>query len=273
MSTAPAPTYTSITLDIADGLARLTLDRPDARNALTLDMGRELVDAIGRIGTSDARAVLLTGAGDHFSVGADLKSPPTDAPVTEQGRPDLGWVLREVYNPIVRGLREIPQPVVSAVNGSAVGVAVAMSLAADLVVVADDAYFFMSFVKIGLIPDGGAHALIPARAGHARAAEMLLLGERIHADKALEWGLVNEVVAAAELAARAEALAQRLAAGPKTAQAAIKRMLGATFGEELEAAFEAEADAQRVQADGPEFIEGAMAFLQKREPNFRDLPA
>jgi 2-(1,2-epoxy-1,2-dihydrophenyl)acetyl-CoA isomerase len=271
MSTAPAHGYTAITLEITDGLARLTLNRPEARNALTLDMGRELVDALGRIGQSDARAVLLTGAGDHFSVGADLKSPPTDAPVTEQGRPDLGWVLREVYNPIIRGLREIPQPVVSAVNGSAVGFAVALSLAADIVIAADDAYFLSSFVRIGLIPDGGAHAIIPARAGHARAAEMLLLGERVHADTALRWGLVNDVVPAAELAGRAEEIAQRLAAGPKTAQAAIKRMLGATFAEELEAALDAEAVAQLVQADGPEFMEGAMAFLQKREPDFRGL--
>lgn len=271
MSTAPAPTYTSISLDIADGLARLTLNRPDARNALTLDMGKELVDAITRIGESDARAVLLTGAGDHFSVGADLKSPPTGAPLTENDRPDLGWVLREVYNPIVRGLRDIPQPVVAGVRGSVVGVAIAFALASDIVVAADDTYFFSSFVKIGLVPDGGGTALVPARAGYARAAQMLLLGEKVTADTALAWGLVNEVLPAGEAAARAEAVAVQLSKGPKTAQAAIKHMLGATFGEELEAAFEAEAVAQRVQADGPEFIEGAMAFLQKREPNFGDL--
>lgn len=269
MTTASPPAYTSIDLRVEDGIAHLTLNRPEARNALTLDMGKEIVDAIAHIAASDARAVLLTGAGDHFSVGADLKSP--GAPLTDGGRPDLGWVLREVYNPIVRGLRELPQPVVAAVNGSAVGVAVAFALASDLVVTSEDAYFFMSFVKIGLVPDGGATALIPARAGYARAAEMMLLGERVPADKALTWGLVNDVVPAADLQAHAEGLAARLAAGPPTSQAAIKRMMGATFGEELAAAFEAEAVAQQVQADGAEFVEGAMAFLQKRTPNFRDI--
>lgn len=267
MTTASPAAYTSIDLQITGGIAHLTLNRPDARNGLTQDMGQELVDAITRIGEDEsARVVLLTGAGDHFSVGADLKQPVTK--LSDTGRPDLEWVLRDVYNPIVRGLRAIPQPIVAAVNGSAVGVAVAFALASDLVVAADDAYFLMSFVNIGLIPDGGATALIPARAGHARAAQMMFLGERVPADKALEWGLVNEVVPAGELAGRAGEIAAKLAVGPPVAQAAIKRMLGATFGESLEAAFEAEAIAQGVQAEGSESVEGIMAFLQKRAPRF-----
>lgn len=267
MTTASPPAYSSIALHVADGVAHLTLNRPDARNGLTQDMGLELVDAIGRIGEDpSARAVLLTGAGEAFSVGADLKTPVSR--LTDTGRPDLAWVLRDIYNPIVRGLREIPQPVVAAVNGPAVGVAVAMALAADLVVASEDAYLLMSFVSIGLVPDGGATALIPARAGHARAAEMMFLGERVPAEKALAWGLVNDVVPASDLAARAGALAAKLAAGPPVAQAAIKRMLGATFGEELAAAFEAEAVAQGIQAEGPEMVEGVMAFLQKRSPRF-----
>ena len=267
MTTASPPAYSSIDLRIEDGIAHLTLNRPAARNGLTQDMGLELVDAIGRIGEDrSARAVLLTGAGQAFSVGADLKTPVSK--LSETGRPDLEWVLRDIYNPIVRGLRTIPQPVVAAVNGAAVGVAVAMALAADLVVASEDAYFLMSFVSIGLVPDGGATALIPARAGHARAAEMMLLGERVPADKALTWGLVNDVVPGPELAGHAQRLAERIAAGPPTAQAAIKQMLGATFGEVLEGAFEAEAVAQGVQAEGAEMVEGIMAFLQKRTPRF-----
>lgn len=267
MTTASPPAYTSIDLRIEDGIAHLTLNRPDARNGLTQDMGLELIDAIGRVGEDrSARVLLLTGAGQAFSVGADFRVPVTK--LTDSGRPDLEWVLRDIYNPIVRGLRDIPQPVVAAVNGSAVGVAVAMALSADLVIASEDAYFLMSFVNIGLVPDGGATALIPARVGHARAAEMMLLGDRVPAEKALAWGLVNEVVPAAQLSERAVGVAGRLAAGPPTAQAAIKKMLGATFGEELAGAFEAEAVAQGVQAEGAEMVEGVMAFLQKRTPQF-----
>ncbi|MBJ7328409.1 MAG: enoyl-CoA hydratase/isomerase family protein [Solirubrobacteraceae bacterium] len=267
MTAASPTTYSSISLDVTDGVARLTLNRPDARNGLTQDMGLEIVEAIGRVGEDpSARVLLLTGAGDHFSVGADLKTPVSK--LSDSGRPDLEWVLRDIYNPIVRGLRAIPQPVVSAVNGSAVGVAVAMSLAADIVLANESAYFLMSFVSIGLVPDGGATGILGTRIGHARAAEMMLLGERLPVAKAKEWGLVNEILPDDQLQARADEIAAKLAAGPPVAQAAIKKMLGATFGEELEAAFEAEAIAQGVQAEGDEMVEGIMAFLQKRAPKF-----
>lgn len=229
-------------------------------------MGIDLLAAISSLSEDPAvRAVMITGAGRAFSSGADLKEQRTG---NENGLPDLSLRLKELYNPTILGIREMPKPVVAAVNGPAVGIGCSLALACDLIVAAESAYFLLAFVNIGLVPDGGASATVPARAGFARAAEMSFLGERVPAPQALEWGLVNRVVADDELAGEAEALRDRLAAGPTASYANSKRLLNrrllAGLGEQLDA----EADAQREQGHTADFVEGVLSFVQKRPANF-----
>ncbi|TMM03779.1 MAG: enoyl-CoA hydratase [Actinobacteria bacterium] len=248
-------------------VATIELHRPASLNALTTTMGGELRRAVDDLADDrSVRAVIVTGAGRGFCAGADLKD--RDAPLTRSGRPDLGRVLREVYNPLVIALREMAQPVIAAVNGPAVGVGCSIALACDLVLAARSAYFQLSFVNVGLVPDGGASAHVPARIGFTRAAEMLLLGERLDAASAHEWGLVNQLADDGQLADAARALAGRLAGGPPLAVAAIKRLLNAQAAPALRAQLDLEADAQTAQGESEEFAEGVAAFAQKRPPRF-----
>jgi 2-(1,2-epoxy-1,2-dihydrophenyl)acetyl-CoA isomerase len=184
------------------------------------------------------------------------------------GSPDVLTPLREVYNPLILRVRTLPKPVVAAVNGPAVGIGCSLALAADLIVAAESAYFLLAFVNIGLGLDGGASQTLTARVGHARAFEIAYLGERIPAAKALSWGLVNEVVDAAELEARVSQLAARLAAGPPGSYANIKRTINerayAGFAELLDL----EAVLQQERAESKDFSEGVLAFVQKRPAKF-----
>ena len=211
------------------------------------------------------RALMITGAGRGFSSGADLKEQRS---TTDDSVPDLSARLRDVYHPIITGLREMPKPVIAAVNGPAVGIGCSLALAADLIVAAESAYFLLAFVNIGLIPDGGSTAFIPARVGYARAAEMAMLGERVPADQALDWGLINRVVPDEELEGAGEALLQLLAQGPTTSYAGAKRLLNRRMYAGLAEQLDAEADAQREQGKTQDFIEGVLAFAEKRPPNF-----
>ena len=260
-------TYETVEVTREGGVATLRLNRPDSLNALNGQLGRELRDAIFEVADDDdVRAVLLTGAGRGFSAGADLKdASPTQ---TASGRPDLGAVLRDVYNPAILRLREMDKLAVAAVNGPAVGIGCSFALACDHVLVARSAYFLLAFVNIGLVLDGGASALVPARVGYTRAAEFATLGGRLDAETAHAWGLVNSVHEDDELLPDATALAQRIAAGPVGAQARIKRMLNERSFAGLAAAMELEATLQGEQGEGDEFVEGVSAFLQKRPPNF-----
>jgi 2-(1,2-epoxy-1,2-dihydrophenyl)acetyl-CoA isomerase len=246
--------------------ARILLNRPDALNAWNEQFGKDLHDAVSTVaGDESIRAVLITGAGRGFSSGADLKE---QRGADDGGLPDLSARLKEIYHPIITDLREMPKPVVSAVNGPAVGIGCSLALAADLIVAAESAYFLLAFVNIGLVPDGGSTAFLPARVGYARAAEMAMLGERVPADQALEWGLVNRVVPDDDLAGAADALLQLLATGPTTSYAGSKRLLNRRMYSGLAEQLEAEADAQREQGGSQDFIEGVLAFVEKRPPNF-----
>ena len=171
------------------------------------------------------RAIMITGAGRGFSSGADLGEQRSGV---DGAAPDLSARLRELYNPIILSVREIPKPVIAAVNGPAAGIGCSLALACDLIVAAESAFFLLAFVNIGLVPDGGVTAVVPARAGAARAAEMAMLGERVPAAQALEWGLINRVVADDELEREAGELLAKLAAGPTRAYANIKRLLNRT---------------------------------------------
>ena len=259
------PSHETVDLTTDDSAARILLNRPEALNAWNEQFGRDLLDAITTVATEDSiRAVLITGAGRGCSSGADLKEQRT----TADGLPDLSSRLREIYHPIITGLREMPKPVVAAVNGPAVGIGCSLALAADLIVSAESAYFLLAFVNIGLVPDGGSTAFLPARIGYARAAEMAMLGERVPAELALDWGLINRVVPDEDLAGAGDALVQLLAKGPTTSYAGSKRLLNRRMYAGLAEQLEAEADQQREQGKSQDFIEGVTAFVEKRPPNF-----
>jgi 2-(1,2-epoxy-1,2-dihydrophenyl)acetyl-CoA isomerase len=246
--------------------ARILLNRPEALNAWNEQFGRDLLDAVTTVAEHDSlRALMITGAGRGFSSGADLKEQRS---TTEAGLPDLSARLKEVYHPIITGLREMPKPVVAAVNGPAVGIGCSLALAADLIVAAESAYFLLAFVNIGLVPDGGSTAFLPARVGYARAAEMAMLGERVPAEQALDWGLINRVLPDDELEPAADVLLQLLAYGPTTSYAGSKRLLNRRMYAGLAEQLEAEADAQREQGQTKDFIEGVLAFVEKRPPDF-----
>jgi 2-(1,2-epoxy-1,2-dihydrophenyl)acetyl-CoA isomerase len=258
--------FETLNLHHRGGELRIELNRPDALNAWTLQFGDDMLAALERAREDDVRAVVITGAGRAFSSGADLRQ---GFEMTEAGHPDLGTPLRTLYHPVIMGVRELPKPVVAAVNGGAVGIGCSLALACDLIVARESAYFLLAFANIGLVPDGGASAFIPARTGLARAAEMALLAERLPAPQALEWGLINRVVADEDFDAEVDALAQRLAAGPTRAYAAIKRQLNSWLYRGLEEQLEVECSAQEEMAATGDFIEGVTAFLQKRSPAFR----
>jgi len=260
------PSHATIDVTREDSAARILLNRPEALNAWNEQFGKDLLDAVTAL-TDDksVRAVLITGAGRGFSSGADLKEQRS---TTDDGLPDLSARLKEIYHPIITGLREMPKPVVAAVNGPAVGIGCSLALAADLIVAAESAYFLLAFVNIGLVPDGGSTAFLPARVGYARAAEMAMLGERVPAEQALEWGLINRVVPDDDLEGAAEALLELLAQGPTLSYAGAKKLLNRRMYAGLAEQLDAEAEAQREQGNSKDFVEGVLAFAEKRPPNF-----
>src|SRR3954471_7919766 len=215
----------TVTLDRRGAELRIVLDRPDVMNAWDKQLGADLLAAVQEAANDDSvRAVVVTGAGRAFSSGADLKAGFDPTP---GGHPDVGSALRERYHPIITGIRTMPKPVVAAVNGAAAGIGCSLALACDLVIAAESAYFLLAFVNIGLVPDGGSSFLIPERVGFTRAIEMAMLGERVPATTAHEWGLINRVVPDDDLQNETATLAQRLANGPTRSYAGTKRQLNA----------------------------------------------
>lgn len=266
--TASAETYEQIDVEADSGVVRITLNRAESLNPLSVAMARELRAVLDEAAADDsARAVLITGAGRAFSSGADLSG--NDALATPEGKPDVKTGLRETYNPLIVAMRELPMPIVAAVNGPAAGVGCSLALASDVVIAAESAYFLMAFANIGLTIDGGASAFLAARIGHARASEMALLAERIPAPKALEWGLINSVAADAALLEEAGALAERLAAGPTVSYAQSKQLLNATTFPDLAAQLDREAIAQQRCAESEDFGIGVMGFISKEKPEFK----
>jgi 2-(1,2-epoxy-1,2-dihydrophenyl)acetyl-CoA isomerase len=257
----------TVTLDRRGGELRITLNRPDVMNAWDKQFGVDLRAAVEQAAADDeVRAVVITGAGRAFSSGADLRA---GFDVTPEGDPDVGSALRDRYHPIITTVRRMPKPVLAAVNGPAVGIGCSLALACDLIVARESAYFLLAFVNIGLVPDGGSSLLLPERVGLARATEMAMLGERIGAKQALEWGLINRVAADDAFDAEVEAMAERLATGPTRSYAGSKRQLNAWIYAGMDDQLELEASIQQEAAESGDFLEGVQAFLGKRSPEFK----
>ena len=255
--------FTALRYEVADAVATITLDRPDALNALTVGLKADLLAAFGDVARDRAvRAVVLTGAGRAFCSGQDLKERlgPDAAPLAVE--------LRERYNPIIRAMRNLDRPIVGAINGVAAGAGASLAFACDIRVAAEGATFVLAFGRIGLVPDSGATWLLPRLVGAAKAAELALLGDPLSATDAERFGLVYQVVPAEALEDEARAVAVRLAGLAPRALALTKRALERTWSVSLEAALEEEAWRQGVAGASVDHAEGIAAFLEKRPPRF-----
>ena len=258
--------YETVIWEQSGAVGRLTLNRPETLNAWTRQFGEELLSVVQHEAAEDAiRAVLITGSGRGFSSGADLRAGFDPA---DDGKPDIYKELHEIYHPVIAGVRRLPKPVVAAVNGPAVGIGCSLALACDLIMAAESAYFGLAFVNIGLMPDGGSTAFVPPAVGRARAFQMALLGERIPAPQALEWGLVNWVHPDERLMDEAWALARRLAAGPTRSYASSKQALNNFIYRDLDGQLELEAELQHALGRTNDFMEGVAAFVEKRDPAY-----
>ena len=259
--------YETVNIHRDGAAATIELNRPETLNAWNTQLGHDLLAAVTAVAQDDdVRAVVVTGAGRAFSAGADLRDLSADR--TTDGHPNVRKVLTERYHPIITTIRTMPKPVLAAVNGPAVGIGLSLALASDLIVASESAYLLLAFVNIGLVPDGGSSLFVPTRVGFARASEMAMLGERIPAAQALEWGLVNRVVADADFAGEVAALRDRLAAGPTRSYAGTKRQLNAWLYSRMDEQLELEADIQQEMAGSPDFYEGVAAFVEKRAASF-----
>jgi 2-(1,2-epoxy-1,2-dihydrophenyl)acetyl-CoA isomerase len=249
------------------GVGRITLNRPETLNAWNTQFGRDLKDVVAKAGADDSvRAVLLTGAGRGFSSGADLKAGFDET--ADDGMPDIRGRLHDLYHPIIVGLRTMEKPVVAAVNGPAAGIGLSLALACDLVLAAESSFFQLAFVNIGLMPDGGSTLFVPARVGKARAFEMAMLGERISPEKALDWGLINRVYPDDRLMDEAKTMVGAMADGPTRSYASSKRALNNTIYPDIDGQLDLEAELQHALGRSQDFIEGGVAFVEKRQPRF-----
>lgn len=252
---------TTLLREVRDGVATLTLNRPDSLNALNAELRSELLAAVKAARTDDAtRVLVLTGAGRGFCAGADLRGG--------SGERDFRRVLTDEYNPLITAIRALPKPVVAAVNGVAAGAGVSLAFAADLVIAAEDARFVPAFNRIGLVPDSGLARTLVRAMGRHRALEILLGERQLTAAAAHEAGLVAAVVPGDRLAAAALELGQRLAAGAVAAIGLTKRLLNRAEDDSLADALSLEASLQELAGRGAEHAEGVAAFAEKREPRF-----
>ena len=256
--------YEHILYRLEDGVARIALNDPTTINSVTEAMGHEMVDAFDRA-AKEARAVLLTGEGGGFCSGANLAAAQNT--LSDPMR-DVGGQLDRAFNPVILAIKRMEQPVVTAVRGPAAGVGASFAAAGDVVLMADNAYFFCAFCHVGLVPDGGSTWLLAQAVGRVRAMRMLLLGERIDARTALDWGLATRIVPEADLDVEGMKVAKTLAAGPRSL-GFIKRMVWDAVDSDLEAALQAERRMQRDAGRTEDFLEGVNAFIEKRKPAFK----
>jgi 2-(1,2-epoxy-1,2-dihydrophenyl)acetyl-CoA isomerase len=264
-------TYQTLLFDCRDGVAHVTLNRPDKLNAFNRELLEELIAVAGRIrGDDDIRAVLLSGAGRAFCSGADIAAGGLLNDPGKSVGENVGGRLRSHFNPMIQAWYHLPMPVVVAVNGVAAGAGVSLALAGDIVLAGRTASFMQLFApKLGLIPDLGSTYYLPRLVGTARAKGLALLGEALSAQDAVAWGLIWGMTEDAELLPRCEALARRLASGPTRAYGHIKRLFNLEPPATLEEQLEQETVAQQELGDSADFSEGVTAFKEKRPPVFR----
>lgn len=256
--------YERIILEFVGDVALITLNHPESRNALSWQLARELGDALDKLG--NARALVITGAGKGFCSGGDMAAGVPDGmgfgDMIEQG-------LTDAVNPMLRKLAALKIPVVAAVNGAAAGAGAPLALHADFVIAGTSAFFYFAFPNVALALDAGASWLLPRLVGSARAAEALVLAERIPAAKALDWGMIYKVVPDEDLLADAKALAARLAAGPTMSYGLIRQAVQSGWASDYETALRTEETAQRISGNSQDCAEAVTAFLEKRAPVFR----
>ncbi|PTB18320.1 2-(1,2-epoxy-1,2-dihydrophenyl)acetyl-CoA isomerase [Trinickia symbiotica] len=254
----------SVDVDASSRVATITLNRPDKLNSFTRKMHAELRSALDEVEAAKTRALVLTGAGRGFCAGQDL----ADMSFEPGAETDLGALIDENFNPLVRRLQALPLPVIAAVNGIAAGAGANLALACDITLAARSSSFVQSFVKIGLIPDSGGTALLPRRIGMARALGLAITGDKLSAEQAQQWGLIWQVVEDADLPAAAQQVAAQLAQQPTKAIAAIKRAMHASTVNSFDQQLDLERDLQRELGASHDFAEGVAAFIEKRSARF-----
>lgn len=257
--------YSKIKFAREGDVATITMADPATLNAISRDMVAEMKDAFA-VAAREARCVVLTGEGRGFSSGANLSMGAP--PMGEDGLVDLGIVLEHDYNPFITFLRDLPIPFVTAVNGAAAGIGCSFALMGDIILAGESAYFLQAFRRIALVPDGGSSYLLPRMTTRARAMELMLLGDKLPAAKAVEWGLINRCVPDAELMSSAMAIATELAKGPTRTLAMIRKLAWDSEDADIAAQLSAERVAQRSAGRSADFMEGVAAFAQKRPAKF-----
>ena len=254
--------YETIQVALDGAIARITLNRPDRLNSFTVQMHEELRDALANLG--EARVVVLTGAGRGFCAGQDLN----DRAVAPGQTVDLGDTVDQCWNPLIRTLTSLPQPIIARVNGVAAGAGANIALACDIVVAAKSAKFIQSFSAIGLIPDSGGTWALPRLVGQARALGLALTGEPLPSEKAADWGMIWKAVDDVALDDEIDALANKLASLPPLGLAAIKEMIRSSWQHNLDEELDLQRDAMRRLGFTDDYREGVAAFLEKREAKF-----
>jgi len=259
--------FETVNYVLNETVATITFNRPDALNALSQQVTRDLKAAIDKAVEDNARAIVLTGSGRAFCAGGDLREMQEVGQQLGNVEAFLDAPLKALHN-VIRQIRKTPIPFVAAVNGVCAGAGVNFALACDIVLAADDATFREAFVRIGLTPDCGGTFFLPRAIGEKLATEMFMTGDSITAERAVQIGMINHVVASAQLLNEAGKLAARLAAGPTASLGRIKRMMNATFSNDLNGQLEMEAACQLESGRASDFNEGVAAFFEKRAPNF-----
>ena len=263
--------YKRVTLAIDDNVATLTLNHPEAMNSISMQMLRDLDAALRVVENPEngARCLVLTGAGRGFCAGANLTDPEGVGSNKGSGPTDAGLVLEMYYHPLLRRLRDLRMPIITAVNGVAAGAGMSVALMGDLVFSARSAYFLQAFRRIGLVPDAGSTWLLPRLVGKARALELSLLGDKLPAEKAEDWGLINRVYDDADLMPETLKVARELAHGPTLALSLIRKAYALSPDNSFDQQLEIERQFQRAAGQSEDFAEGVRAFVQKRPAEFK----
>ncbi|MBR8588991.1 2-(1,2-epoxy-1,2-dihydrophenyl)acetyl-CoA isomerase [Acinetobacter baumannii] len=259
--------YQNIIAEEKNGVGYLTFNRPKALNSFNVDMHREVAEVLNQwTKNSDVRCVVISGEGRGFCAGQDLGDRVVD-PNAEA--PDLGYSIETYYNPLIKTIVNMPKPVICAVNGVAAGAGANIALACDLVIAAKSANFVQAFCRLGLVPDSAGTWFLPRAVGHARAMGLALLGDKLPAETAKEWGMIWDVVEDAELKTKVTELAERLAKQPTFGLSLIKKAIHQSSNNTFDEQMLLERDLQRIAGRSEDYREGVQAFMNKREPNFK----